>query len=85
MWHPMCGWGAGWGGGWAMSGMALLWWVLVAAVAVVLFRALRGSPRPGRPAADRALAILRERFARGEIDQAEFDHRMQRLRDGPAS
>ena len=37
-------------------------------------------PDAGRaPAADGALDILRERFARGEIDRAEFDERRRVL------
>jgi putative membrane protein len=35
--------------------------------------------RPGGSQEDRARAILRERFARGEIDQDEFERRMRRL------
>ena len=32
---------------------------------------------------DGLIEILRERFARGEIDQREYDERVQHLRDGP--
>ncbi|HYD76387.1 SHOCT domain-containing protein [Ramlibacter sp.] len=73
MWHPMWGWDGGWG--W-FGLMHLVWWVLLLAGAIVLVRALL---RGGKPRQDSALQILRERFARGEIDAAEFDQRRQQL------
>jgi putative membrane protein len=54
---------------------ALLVLGLIALVAVLIVRLLRG-PTNGKtnPAApDRALEIVRERYARGEISQAEFE------------
>ncbi len=44
--------------------------LIVLAVWLVLW-AIRISPRGIRP--DKALSILNERFARGEIDQQEYD------------
>ncbi len=67
--------------GWGMAGFGLmhvLWWALVIAGIVVLVRMAIRSPS-GRDGEDRARSILRERFARGEIDQAEFDERMRKL------
>jgi putative membrane protein len=52
--------------------------VIVAAVWLVLW-AIRVSPRTFRP--DNALAILKERFARGEIDQQEYEKRKAALQD----
>ena len=40
-------------------------------------------PPPPRRAEDPALAILRERYARGEIDTAEYEERRHRLLDEP--
>ena len=74
MWHPMWGWDGGWG---FFGLMHLLWWALLIVGAVVLVRALL---RSGRPRHDGALEILRERFARGEIDAAEFDQRSRQLK-----
>jgi putative membrane protein len=68
MWWGDRGFGAG---GWvAMSMMMLLFWVVVIAAGVWLLRSRR-SPRPVT-GSERADAQLAERFARGEIDEAQF-------------
>ncbi|MBE7366042.1 SHOCT domain-containing protein [Ramlibacter sp. HM2] len=67
-------------GGWAWMGvMHLLWWVLLIVVVAAVFRWATNS-RAG--AGDRPLEILRERFARGEIDKGEYDDRLRHLRGG---
>ncbi|RIH81790.1 hypothetical protein Mlute_02694 [Meiothermus luteus] len=57
--------------GWADD---LLWLLLLLAllvlVGVLILRLLRSSPSK---APDRALEIVRERYARGEISQAEYE------------
>ena len=82
MWHYMWGWDGGWG--W-FGVMHLLWWALIIAGAVLLYRSLAGRSLSGGAPADRSFEILRERFARGEIDQREYDERFQHLKDGPGS
>lgn len=73
--------GPGWGGmGW---GMLLLWVLLVAAV-VLLVRWLTAtapsSPQaPHDATAPGALDILAQRYARGEIDRAEFEQKRRDL------
>ncbi len=82
MWDSMMGWGwhGGWGPGWGMFGlMHVLWWVLIVVAIVVLIRGIGGRHVPRAPGEDRALAILRERYARGEIDKTEFDNRKRDL------
>lgn len=82
MWDSMMGWGwhGGWGPGWGMFGlMHVLWWILIVAAIVVLIRGIAGRHAPRSPGEDRALAILRERYARGEIDKTEFDNRKRDL------
>ncbi|PZA05816.1 MULTISPECIES: SHOCT domain-containing protein [unclassified Meiothermus] len=69
----------GWGvfdhgyGGWGLVD-DLLWILLLlgllALVGVLIFRLLRN---PSGSSSDRALQIARERYAKGEIDQAEFE------------
>ncbi len=81
-------WGIGgsWVGG--LIGLAFMLLVMggVAAVIVYAVRSFaRGSyPAPAiGPNADRALAALRERYARGEIDHDEYEERERRLMNNP--
>ena len=79
----------GWGGGWGWFGMIhmVLWWFLIILGIVVLAKWLfsgtgTGSGDSGRSLReleDRALSILRERYAPGEIDKAEFEARKRDL------
>jgi putative membrane protein len=73
--HPMMFmWGAG---GIVMMLMMLVFWALVIAGLVVGLRWLVGQGRPaGR---DEAFEILRQRYARGEIDKQEFETRKRDL------
>jgi putative membrane protein len=66
----------GWGHGWAfgMIGMAL-WWVLILLGIALLARWLfKGGPGSATTSGKRALEILEERYARGEIDKQQFDN-----------
>ena len=77
-------WGAdmmGWGGGWGWFGFIhmVLWWFLIILGIAVLAKWLIGAGGT-RGEGDRALSILRERYARGEIDKAEFEARERDLR-----
>ncbi len=76
--------GGGWGWGPMLIGMTvmLLFWVAVVLVVVYAIRTFGhdSHTRNGSDAAeDRALATLRERYARGEIDHAEFEERRRIL------
>ncbi|HXH84480.1 MAG TPA: SHOCT domain-containing protein [Candidatus Tectomicrobia bacterium] len=73
--HPMMFmWGAG---GLVMMLMMLVFWGLVIAGLVLGVRWLAGQARgSGR---DEALEILRQRYARGEIDKQEFETRRRDL------
>ena len=65
----------GWGGGWMFLWMLLFWGGTILLV-VWGIRQFTPSSRPGR---GRALEILEERYARGEIDREEFESRRQIL------
>jgi putative membrane protein len=91
MWYGHPGYGD-WGF-WGLLGplLMLLFWVGLAFVVASLARGWFGlrphaAPPPAEPARpeDRALTILRERYARGEINSAEYEERRQTLlRDDP--
>ena len=87
-WNHM-GWGLGW------IGAGLLWLVLIGAVValvIVAVRAMSDRHIPSSTGAPQAqdtqvrgegpgVALLRERFARGEIDAEEFEARLRVLRN----
>jgi len=64
--HPMW-----WGWGIGMMAMMFLFWALVIVGLIVGIRWLLGQGKATR--SDSALEILRQRYARGEINKEEFD------------
>ena len=75
---PMGPWGAG--GWWAgMLAMLAFWIILVGGVVWAVRILSRGVGANGRDQS-RALAILEERFARGEISAEEFRRMREELR-----
>jgi putative membrane protein len=71
-------WGAGWFG-WFLGPLMMVFWIALLVGAVVLIMRWLGAsgpvePRRRNPGSD-ALDTLRERFAKGEIDKAEFEER----------
>lgn len=78
---PGWGWGnmpymMGYGMGWLGTIMMLVVWGMVVVGGVYLVRWLIQSVRHASPEAggrDRALEILRERYARGEIDKEQYE------------
>ncbi|MDX1639653.1 MAG: SHOCT domain-containing protein [Balneolaceae bacterium] len=68
-------WFNGLGGPWMM----VLWWILIIAVTVAVVKfVLPGNRRPPEKS---ALEILKERYARGEIDKEEFEQKKRDLLD----
>ncbi|MFG2951963.1 SHOCT domain-containing protein [Streptomyces adustus] len=89
MWYDG-GWG--WGGWFFMAMFMVLFWALVIAAIVALFRYCSGahhdrqSPRPRSSGeqgwgSSRAEDLLAERFARGEIEEDEYKRRLALLRE----
>ncbi|MEU6369973.1 SHOCT domain-containing protein [Streptomyces sp. NPDC046931] len=77
--HNVSGWG--W---FAMSAGMILFWALIITIAVLLFRALnQPHEHTHTPAAPSAEDILRERLARGEIEEDEYRRRLSALHAGP--
>ena len=71
------------GMGWGIFGAIhmVLWWVLLVLGSVVLVKWLMTGPPGGkRGSANRALEILEERYARGEINKEEFDTKKRDLK-----
>lgn len=80
----MMWWNNGWGSaawGW-FALMHIVWWLVIGGgIAMLVFRGLGDGFRRGRPTPqDRGLEILRERYARGEISQEEFEERKKVLK-----
>lgn len=79
----MMGWWNWDGGGWlGMIGM-LLWLVVIVLLVVLLVRLFTGGARARSepPARQTPEEILRERFARGEIDAEEYRQRSALLKE----
>jgi putative membrane protein len=83
--RTMMGWyhgDTGWGGWILMTLVMLAFWALVIFAVVAMFRGLGKSKEPAeRTRRGDPLDILAERFARGEIDAAEYEARTRVLRD----
>ncbi|HSF96492.1 MAG TPA: SHOCT domain-containing protein [Thermohalobaculum sp.] len=74
-------WGDGWHGWFLGPVMMLLWLGLIVGVVVLVVRWMgAGGPGAARPGGSEATDILRARFARGEIDKAEFEERLALLK-----
>ncbi|GAB1339824.1 hypothetical protein ACE1SV_64140 [Streptomyces sp. E-15] len=77
--HNVSGWG--W---FAMSAGMILFWALIITIAVLLFRALnQPHEHTHTPATPSAEDILRQRLARGEIEEDEYRRRLSALHAGP--
>ena len=57
--------------GWGWMGLGAILFIILTVIGIYLL--LTGYMRPRRVKEDRALAIARERYARGEITKEEYD------------
>jgi len=83
-------WGYGFGWGWLMMTFGTVFWIALLVVlvwAVIRLLSSRASgPAPQGttmpPGGPSAMEILRQRYARGEIDEVTFEHMRERLERG---
>lgn len=69
----------GWGGMGMGLGMFLFWGVLIAAIVILVVRTMDSGACRKREKEINALDILRERYARGEIEHEEFEQKKRDL------
>lgn len=84
-WCPMCPTMGPWGWVWMIL-IGLFWLAIIAALIWLFYRIARsqGWIGEGRPR-DRAVEVLRERYARGEIDRETYERMLEELRRGHAA
>lgn len=71
--------GWGWGMGFGMISMVLFWVLVILGIVVLVKWLLGGSSRAGSAEPSRALEVLKERYARGEIGKEEFEEKKRDL------
>lgn len=78
MMNMMYGYGIWWLIG---TGLMILFWIAIILLVIWAVRSL--FPRERRSGSDQALEILRQRYAKGEINVAEYEQARARLEDMP--
>jgi putative membrane protein len=68
-----------WDGDWHMGWMAIWWFLGAAVIAAIVWAAVKFARGPGSPA-DSPEAILKRRYAKGEIDQQTYERMLGELR-----
>jgi len=83
-WPMMGGWGGGWGIGMGIIGIII--WILIIGGIIWLVRAMMGGRHWNQYHHDQmmsgegsAVKILKERYAKGEIDKKEYEEKLKDL------
>lgn len=80
---PFCFWSWGfWPWNWGGLIMMIFWVVILVVLFVFFFRWLGGERHERVERTDRALEILKERFARGEITEEEYERMKRKIQNG---
>ncbi len=79
MWGNMGGYGWGWGGMGMGLGMLLFWGLLVVGIVLLVKYTWGTGSFSERRHEKSALDILKERYARGEIEREEFEQKKHDL------
>jgi putative membrane protein len=69
-------------GGWGIEmgiSMTIFWVVLIAIIVLIAKAVVSGSSDQPQNASSRPLDILKKRYARGEIDEGEFERKKKEL------
>lgn len=71
--------------GWWLMGMSMMviFWLTIVLLGIWVVRNV--FPRQRRPERDQTLEILRQRYAAGEINEAEYERARARLEQTPAA
>ncbi len=69
----MMGWGTGASWMWGGSIMMIIFWAVIIVGIVFLVKWIARESRGGSPASETPLEILKKRYARGEIDKAQYE------------
>ena len=77
MWNTI-GYGTGYSFSWLGFVFMALWWIIVIVVLAMIAKWLIGQFRGGVLGRS-ALDILKERYAKGEIDKKEFEEKRQEI------
>lgn len=77
--HGWDGWGWPTGGLWMMILMALFWLLFTVGIVLIVLWVANRFRGPVAASGDSALDIIKQRYARGEIDRDEFERMRQEL------
>ncbi len=80
MMNMMYGYGLWWLIG---TGLMILFWIAIILLVIWAVRSL--FPRESRSGQDQALEILRQRYAKGEINAAEYEQARAQLEETPVA